>query len=139
VAVEAESQAVEIAPVAVEAESQAVEIAQAAEEPERDLVAEELERDLVAEELERDLAAEEPEHGPVVVVPVQGHRHDQLVAVLKTKLVIGAHRRDRVPIAAVDLVVEAETTREPAAIEAVVAWAAVVTAVAVAAAAEAVE
>jgi len=40
-------------------------------------------------------------------------------------LEIAAHRRDLVPVLAVeDLVVVAETTREPAAIEAAVVWAA---------------
>jgi len=44
---------------------------------------------------------------------------------LRTKLEIAAHRRDLVPVLAVeDLVVVAETTREPAAIEAAVVWAA---------------
>jgi hypothetical protein len=135
----------EIAPVAVEAESQAVVIAQAAgelehdlvaEEPERDLVVEEPEHDLVAEELERDLAAEEPEHDPVVAAleHVQAEAELELVRAavpLRTKSVIAPHHRGLVPVlGAEDLAAEVETTREPAAIEAVVAWAAVVTAVA---------
>jgi hypothetical protein len=66
-------------------------------------------------------------------VPEPGPLRVQLVAVaLKTKSVIGAHRRDLVPIAAVDLAAAAETTRVPAATGAVIAWEVAVTAVAAA-------
>ena len=77
---------------------------------------------------ERELAqvAVELEHGPVVVVLVRGHPRDQLaVLALRTKSVTAAHRHDLVPLleAAEDLAAEvAETTREPAAAEAVIAW-----------------
>jgi hypothetical protein len=68
----------------------------------------------------------ELEHGLVVVVLVRGHPRAQLVVVaLRTKSVTAAHRPDLVPLlaAAEDLVAEvAETTREPAATEVVIAW-----------------
>ena len=70
--------------------------------------------------------AVELEHGPVVVVLVRGHPRAQLaVLALRTKSVTAAHRRDLVPLlaAAEDLAAAvAETTREPAAAEAVIAW-----------------
>ena len=77
---------------------------------------------------ERELAqvAVELEHGPVVVVLVRGHPRAQLaVLALRIKSVTAAHRRDLVPLleAAEDLAVAiAETTREPAAAEAAIAW-----------------
>ena len=77
---------------------------------------------------ERELAQVEVEleHGPVAVVLVRGHPRAQLAVVaLRTKSVTAAHRRDLVPLleAAEDLVAAvAETTREPAAAEAVIAW-----------------
>jgi hypothetical protein len=84
---------------------------------------------------ERELAqvAAERELAQVAAVPEPGPLRVQLVAVaLKTKSVIGAHRRDLVPIAAVDLAAAAETTRVPAATGAVIAWEVAVTAVAAA-------
>ena len=86
--------------------------------PERVLgpvVARELERGPVAAELEQVLAqVVEPEQ-PVA----------QLVVALRTKSVTAAHRPDLVPLleAEEDLAAAvAETTREPAATEAVTAW-----------------
>jgi hypothetical protein len=60
----------------------------------------------------------------VEAVLVQGHRPAQLAVAPRTKSVIAAHRPDLAPLleAAVDLVAVAETTREPAAAEAVKAW-----------------
>ncbi len=58
---------------------------------------------------------------------VQGHRRAQLAVALRTKSVIAAHHPDQVPLLAVeeDLgAAVAETTRVPAAAEAVIAWAA---------------
>ena len=69
--------------------------------------------------------AVELEHGPVVVVLVRGHPRARLaVLALRIKSVTAAHRRDLVPLleAAEALAVEAETTREPAAAEAAIAW-----------------
>jgi hypothetical protein len=74
-----------------------------------------LERGPVAAELEQVLAQ--------VVEPEQ--RVAQLVVALRTKSVTAAHRRDLVPLleAEEDLAAAvAETTREPAAAEAVIAW-----------------
>ncbi len=79
----------------------------------------------VAPALEPAQVAVELELGPVVVVLVRGHPRAQLaVLALRTKSVTAAHRRDLVPLleAAEALAVEAETTREPAAAEAVIAW-----------------
>jgi hypothetical protein len=57
---------------------------------------------------------------------VQGEAELELVRAavpLRTKSVTAAHRRDLVPrLAAEDLAAEVETTREPAAAEAVIAW-----------------
>ena len=79
------------------------------------VVARELERGPVAAELEQVLAqVVEPEQ-PVA----------QLVVALRTKSVTAAHRPDLVPLleAEEDLAAAvAETTREPAATEAVIAW-----------------
>jgi hypothetical protein len=58
---------------------------------------------------------------------VQGHRPAQLAVAPRTKSVIAAHHRDQVPLLAVEedlAAAVAETTREPAAAEAVIAWAA---------------
>ena len=83
-----------------------------------------LEHAQAAVEQERDLAEAAPEHGPVAVPP-------------RTKSVIAAHHLDQVPLlaAVVDLVAVAQTMREQAAAEAVIAWEVAVT---VAAEAEAV-
>ena len=66
------------------------------------------------------------ERRAVEVVLVRGHPRAQLAVVaLRTKSVTAAHRRDLVPLleAAEDLAAAvAETTREPAAAEAVIAW-----------------
>jgi len=87
------------------------------------VVAPELELVPVAPELELVPVAE-----PVLELVPVAEPVLELVPVavaLRTKLEIAAHRRDLVPVLAVeDLVVVAETTREPAAIEAAVVWAA---------------
>jgi hypothetical protein len=71
-------------------------------------------------------AVVEQELAPAVVEQVPGHRRAQLAVALRTKLVTAAHHRGLVPvIAAEDLAVVAETTRERAATEAVIAWVAV--------------
>jgi len=74
----------------------------------------------------------EPEHGQVavelVLVPeeaerVHGHPHDRLALLRGTKSVTAARHRGLAPVpAAEDLEAVAETTREPAAAEAVAAW-----------------
>ena len=68
--------------------------------------------------------ARERELVQVEAVLVQGHRPAQLAVALRTKSVIAAHRPDLAPLleAAVDLAAVAETTLEPAAAEAVIAW-----------------
>ena len=79
-----------------------------------------LESPAVPVALERELVQ-------VEAVLVRGHPHAQLAVVaLRTKSVTAAHRPDLVPLlAAEDLAVAvAETTREPAAAEAAIAWAA---------------
>jgi hypothetical protein len=101
---------------------------------------------VVAPELERGLVAAEPENGqaaaelvlapvaaelvlvPVVAVPVPDHPRARLAVALRTKSVTAAHHHGLVPRLAVeDLAAVAETTHEPAAIEAGAAWAAAVT------------
>jgi hypothetical protein len=88
----------------------------------------ELERGLVAAELERDpVVALERELDQAVVVLVRGHPRAQPAAALRTKSVTAAHPHDLVLLleAEEDLAAAvAETTREPAAAEAVIAWAA---------------
>ena len=62
----------------------------------------------------------------VEAAPVQDHRPALLAVALRTKSVIAAHHPDQVPLLAVeeDLAAAAvETTREPAAAEAAIAWA----------------
>jgi hypothetical protein len=77
----------------------------------------------VAPELEPAQVAVELEHGPVVLVLVPGHPRGQLAVPLRTKSVIAAHHRGLVPLlGAEDLAAEVETTREPVAAEAVIAW-----------------
>ena len=77
---------------------------------------------VVALELEHDpVVALEQVHGQVVgLVPLIA----QLAVALRTKSVTAAHRPDLVPLleAEEDLAAVAETTREPAAAEAVIAW-----------------
>ena len=72
--------------------------------------------------------APERELVQVAAVLVRGHPRAQLaVVVLRTRSVTAAHPHDLVPLlaAAGDLAAAvAETTREPAAAEAVIAWAA---------------
>jgi hypothetical protein len=66
--------------------------------------------------------------GQVVAVPELAQVPAELELVraavpLRTKSVITPHRRDLVPLlGAEDLAAEVETTREPAAVEAVIAW-----------------
>ena len=77
--------------------------------------------------LERGQEVGELQRAPVAAVPVLGHRHVQPAIPLRTKSVTTAHRPDLVPLleAEEDLAaVVAETTREPVAAEAVIAWAA---------------
>jgi hypothetical protein len=78
----------------------------------------------VQAELELVQVVAELELVQVEAVPARGPLPDQLAGVLKTKSVTGARRRDLVPhLAAGDLAAAAaETTREPAAVEAVIAW-----------------
>jgi len=106
------------------------ELVQVEPELERDpVVGLELEHDpvvgleqVVALELEHDpVVALEQVHGQVVgLVPLIA----QLAVALRTKSVTAAHRPDLVPLleAEEDLAAVAETTREPAAAEAVIAW-----------------
>jgi hypothetical protein len=80
----------------------------------------ELGRDLVVLVLALDRAAEELELAPAAADRVLA----QVAAVLRTKSVTAAHRPDLAPLlAAEDLAAAAaETTREPVAAEAVIAW-----------------
>jgi hypothetical protein len=83
----------------------------------------ELELVLVAAELEPAPVAAAQELAPVVAEQVPGHPRAQLGAPLRTKSVIAPHHRGLVPVlGAEDLAAEVETTREPAAAEAVIAW-----------------
>jgi hypothetical protein len=69
--------------------------------------------------------APERELVQVEAVLLRGHPPAQLAVALRTKSVTAAHRPDLVPLleAAEDLAAAvAETTREPAAAEAVIAW-----------------
>jgi hypothetical protein len=131
--------AVRVLLIALEAE---LEIDPVLAEPEHVQVLAELEHDPVAVELghapvvaerEHDLVAAELELAQVEVelVPVPGQPRAQLAVALKIKSVTGVPRRDLVLIVAVALAAAAETTRVPAATEAVVAWAVADTAVAV--------
>jgi hypothetical protein len=73
----------------------------------------------------------------VEAVPVQNHRPALLAVALRTKSVIAAHHPDQVPLLAVEedlAAAVAETTREPAAAEVVIAWEAADTVAAAAAA-----
>jgi hypothetical protein len=68
--------------------------------------------------LERELVQAE-------AVLVRGHPRAQLEAALRTKSVTAAHHPDQVPLLEVEedlAAAVAETTREPAAAEAVIAW-----------------
>jgi hypothetical protein len=92
----------------------------------------ELEHDPVVAEREHDPAAvlelaqavAELEHDPGAAVLARGHPRGQPGVAPTTKSVTAAHRRDLVPLlAAEDLAVAvAETTREPVATEAAIAW-----------------
>ena len=75
----------------------------------------------------------EPVIAQVEAVPVRSHLRARLAVPLRTKSVIAVHHRGRVPLlaAAEDLAAVVETTRDPAATEAGIAWAAAVTVVAV--------
>ena len=72
--------------------------------------------------LENPVVPAELEHGPVAAE----REPDQVAVPLRIKSVIAVHHRGRVPLLAAveDLAAVAETTREPAAAEAVRAWAA---------------
>ena len=71
------------------------------------------------------VAVPERELDQVAVVLVRDHPHDRLALPVETKSVTAAHRPDLVPLlVAEDLAVAAETTLEPVAAEAVIAWAA---------------
>jgi hypothetical protein len=88
----------------------------------------ELAAQVAGQELAIDQAAAELELVQVVaeLEPVQGEAELELVRAavpLRTKSVIAKHHRGLVPVlGAEDLAVEVETTRVPAATEAVVAW-----------------
>jgi hypothetical protein len=83
----------------------------------------ELELAQVVVEPERDPVVAEPELAPVVEVLAPNPLRAQLAVALRTKSVTAAHRRDLPLLAAEDLVAgAAETTREPVAAEAVIAW-----------------
>jgi hypothetical protein len=92
--------------------------------PEIDQVVAALERDQAVVAVERDqaVAALEPDQAEAVLAP--GHPRGQPGVAPRTKSVTAAHRRDLVlRLAAEDLAAAAaETTREPAAAEAVIAW-----------------
>ena len=133
VAMRVSSRAAEHDPGAVELEHDPVAgpVPSRAVEPEHDLVvagpvpsrAAEPEHDLVVAVPVRGLVAAEPELAPGVAEPVRGHPRARLAVALRTKSVTAAHRRDLPLLAAEDLVAgAAETTREPAAAEAVIAW-----------------
>src|SRR5436309_1461625 len=108
----------ELVPVEVE-----LELVQVAAELGLVQVQAEPERDLVVAVPVRGLVEAEPELAPGVAEPVRGHPRARLAVALKTKSVTGAHRRDLPLLAAEDLVAgAAETTREPAAAEEVIAW-----------------
>jgi hypothetical protein len=99
------------------------------------LVQEELEHAPVAAELELVQVVVVPEHGRVAA-PVPNLRRGQLEARRRTRSATEAHHRGQVPLLAAveDLAAGVETTRDPAATEAGIAWAAAVTVVAVVAA-----
>jgi len=100
-----------------------LEHAQPVAELERDREPAELEHVPVEVELELVQVAAELELAPGVAEPVRGHPRARLAVALRTKSVTAAHRRDLPLLAAEDLVAgAAETTREPAAAEAVIAW-----------------
>jgi hypothetical protein len=79
---------------------------------------------VAAVELEHDLVVVELELVPAVAV----RERDHLAAQRRTKLATAAHHRGQVPVPrrVEDLAVAAETTREPAATEAGIAWVAAV-------------
>jgi hypothetical protein len=80
----------------------------------------ELEHGQAVAELEHGQAVGELQHVPVVAVPVLGHRHAQPEARRGTRSVTVPHHRGLVPhLVAEDLAAAAETTREPAAAEAI--------------------
>jgi hypothetical protein len=82
--------------------------------------------ELVVSESPAVQVAPERELVQVEVGLVQGHRHAQLAVALRTKSVIAARHPDQVPLLAVEedlAAAVAETTRVPAAAEAVIAWA----------------
>jgi hypothetical protein len=89
------------------------------------------------QQLVRGAAQLELGQGGLVAVP--DHQRARLAVAPRTKSVTAAHRRGLPLRAAEDLAVVAETTREPAATGAVIAWAVAVIAVAVAAVAVAAE
>ena len=108
-----------IVPVAVE-----LGLARAVAELEHDPVAAALELAQAAVEPEPDQAAVEREPDQAEAVLAPGHPRGQPGVAPRTKSVTAAHRRDLVlRLAAEDLAAAAaETTREPAAAEAVIAW-----------------
>jgi hypothetical protein len=113
---------VEVEPELVQAVAELLLVPVVAEQ-EHARVAVELEHDQAVAELEHALVAVERKH-VLVVAPARGHPRVQLAVALRTKSVIAVRRHDPVPLlAAEDLAaVVAETTREPAAAEAVIAW-----------------
>jgi hypothetical protein len=101
-----------------------LELAPAVAELEHDPVVAVLELAPAVAELEYDLAAAELEYDLAAAELARGHPHARPAVAPTTKSVTAAHRRDRVPLlAAEDLAVAvAETTREPVATEAAIAW-----------------
>jgi hypothetical protein len=112
----------ELAPVAAELEHVPVEVARRLGP-----AAAQLELGRVEVALELDPVAAELALVQVEAVPVPNHPRAQLAVAPRTKSVTAAHHPDLVPLLAAgeDLAAAvAETTREPAATEAVIAWAA---------------
>jgi hypothetical protein len=74
-------------------------------------------------EPEHGLVVVVPEHGPVEAALARGHPHDRLAVPQGIKSVTALHHHGLAPVPAVeDLAAVVETTREPAAPEAVAAW-----------------
>ena len=91
-------------------------------ELELDPVPAELERVPVEAELPLVPVGVEQALARVVAAPVRGRPRVQRAVALRTKSVTAAHRRGLPRLAVEDLAAVVETTREPAAAEAVIAW-----------------
>ena len=114
-------------------ESPAAQVALVVSEDPAELVARESPAELVAPEGPAELVVLESPAEPVVperelvqveAVPAREHPRARPAVALRTRSVTAAHRRGLVPLlGAEDLAAAAaETTREPAAAEAVIAW-----------------